>query len=147
MMVLLGYLGLFVVTSIFFIALYGFQEHGPYSQLNPVKWLANISGIALVIGSGLLIKSRLSKPQHISTYFDWCLIYLVFGIGVTGMATEIARLAGWATVTYAIYFIHLILVFCSFAYLPYTKFAHLVYRTAAIAYVRFAGRKFSFDDD
>jgi quinone-modifying oxidoreductase subunit QmoC len=147
MMVMFGYLGLFIVTSIFFVALYIFQQHGPYSQLNPVKWLANISGVIFIVGSGLMIKSRLSKQQHVSTYFDWYLIYLVFGIGVTGMATQIARLTGWPITTYATYFIHLVLVFCSFAYLPYSKFAHLVYRTVAIAYAKYAGRKFSFDDN
>jgi quinone-modifying oxidoreductase subunit QmoC len=144
MMVLFGYLGLFIVTSIFFVALYVLQQHGPYSQLNPVKWLANISGAIFIVGSGLMIKSRLSKPHHVSTYFDWYLLYLVFGIGLSGMATQMARLAGWPITTYATYFIHLILVFCSFAYLPYSKFAHLVYRTTAIAYTKYAGRQFGF---
>jgi len=148
MMVMFSYLGLFFVTSVFCVALYIFHHHGPYSQMNPVKWIANISGVVLIVGSGLLIKSRLSKiQQQVSTYFDWCLVWLVFGIGVTGMATQFARLSGFALVTYATYFIHLVLVFCSFAYLPYTKFAHIIYRTVALAYAKFAGRKFSFGDD
>ena len=144
-MVMFGYIGLFIVTSIFFVALYVFQQHGPYSQLNPVKWLANISGVIFIVGSGWLIKSRFFKPQHVSTYFDWYLVYLVFGIGVTGMVTQIARLAGWPITTYSTYFLHLVLVFFSFAYLPYSKFAHLIYRTVAITYVRYAGRAFSYD--
>ena len=39
--------------------------HGPYSQLNPVKWLANVGGVALVIGSLLMIKNRLVRPKPI----------------------------------------------------------------------------------
>jgi quinone-modifying oxidoreductase subunit QmoC len=34
------------------------------------------------------------------------------------------------------------LVFCTFAYLPFSKLAHLVYRTAAMAYNEYAGRNF-----
>jgi len=147
MIMIFGYIGLFIVTGIFFVALYVFQQHGPYSQLNPVKWLTNISGIIFIVGSGLMIKSRLSKPQHVTTYFDWYLACLVFGIGVTGMTTQLARLAGWPITTYSTYFLHLVLVFCSFAYLPYSKFAHLIYRTVAIAYARYAEREFSFDTD
>lgn len=144
MMVMFGYIGLFIATIIFFIALYVFHQHGPYSQLNPVKWLANTSGVILIVGSGLMIKSRLSKTQHVTTFFDWYFVYLIFGIGVTGMATQMTRLAGWPIASYTTYFIHLILVFCSFAYLPYSKFAHLVYRAVAIAYAKYTGRKFSF---
>ncbi|MBU4257815.1 MAG: quinone-interacting membrane-bound oxidoreductase complex subunit QmoC, partial [Proteobacteria bacterium] len=44
LMVFYSFIGLFIVTNIFFVVLYVFQIHGPYSQLNPVKWLANVSG-------------------------------------------------------------------------------------------------------
>jgi quinone-modifying oxidoreductase subunit QmoC len=142
MLVLFAFIGLFIVTSIFFVAIYGLQIHGPYSQLNPVKWLANVSGVALIIGSILLIKQRLNKPDQKSAYKDWLLLGLVLGLGVTGMGAQISRLAGWAGVSYTVYFIHLMLIWFTFAFLPFSKLAHLVYRTAAIAYAEYAGRKF-----
>jgi quinone-modifying oxidoreductase subunit QmoC len=142
MLVLFAFIGLFIVTNIFFVAIYVFQNHGPYSQLNPVKWLANVSGVALIIGSILLIKQRMDKPDQKSAYKDWLLLGLVLGLGVTGMGTQIARLAGWAAVSYTVYFIHLMLIWFTFAYLPFSKLAHLVYRTVAIAYAEYAGRKF-----
>jgi quinone-modifying oxidoreductase subunit QmoC len=142
MLVLFAFIGLFIVTNIFFVAIYVFQNHGPYSQLNPVKWLANVSGVALIIGSILLIKQRMGKPDQKSAYKDWLLLGLVLGLGVTGMGTQIARLAGWAAVSYTVYFIHLMLIWFTFAYLPFSKLAHLVYRTVAIAYAEYAGRKF-----
>jgi quinone-modifying oxidoreductase subunit QmoC len=141
LLVLFAFIGLFIVTSIFFVAIYGLQIHGPYSQLNPVKWLANVSGVALIIGSILLIKQRMNKPDQTSAYKDWLLLGLVLGLGVTGMGAQLTRLAGWAGLSYAVYFIHLILVWFTFAFLPFSKLAHLVYRTVAMTYAEYAGRK------
>jgi len=143
-----GFIGLFIVTNIIFVVLYGsylFPEgpiHGPWSQLNPVKWLANIAGISLIVGTSLMIKNRRAKKDQSSTYFDWYLIYLAFGLGVTGMGAQLTRLAGWAFISFATYYVHLVLIFCLFAYLPFSKLAHLVYRTVAMAYNEYAGRNF-----
>lgn len=141
MMVFFGFVGLFIVTSIFFVVLYVFQIHGPYSQLNPVKWLGNVAGISLVIGSLLMIKDRAAKTDQISSYKDWSLLGLALGLGLTGLLTEMTRLGGLAGLSYLIYFIHLMLVFCLFVYLPYSKLAHLVYRTVALTYAEYSGRK------
>ena len=140
LMVFYSFIGLFIVTSIFFVVLYGFQIHGPYSQLNPVKWLANVSGVALVIGSALMIKSRMAKTDQVSRYKDWYLLWLVFGLGASGMLTEMTRLANIAVLSYPLYFIHLILVFNLFMFLPFSKLAHLVYRTVAMAYGEYGKR-------
>lgn len=142
MMVFFGFIGLFIVTGIFFVVLYIFGIHGPYSQLNPVKWLANIAGVSLVIGSALMIKNRLAKTDQVSTYKDWQLIGLALALGLTGMLTEMTRLGGAAGLSYTLYFIHLVFVFALFVYLPFSKLAHLVYRTVAMAYAEYSGRKF-----
>ena len=143
-----GFIGCFIVTSIIFLVLYGSYLlpdgplHGPWSQLNPVKWLANLSGIAIIVGTILLIKNRKAKEDQVSGYWDWYLVYLAFGLGVTGMGTELTRLAGWAFICYFLYYIHLMLVFSMIAYLPFSKLSHLVYRTVAMAYNEYAGRNF-----
>jgi quinone-modifying oxidoreductase subunit QmoC len=148
LLTLFSFIGLFIVTSIVFLLIYGSYllpsgpVHGPWSQLNPIKWLANISGIALIVGTILLIKSRAAKKDQKSDYWDWYLVYLALGLGVTGMGTELARLAGWAFISFTIYYVHLILVFCLIAYLPFSKMAHFVYRTVAMAYNEYAGRNF-----
>ena len=141
LMVFWSFVGLFIVTNIFFVVLYVFQQHGPYSQLNPVKWLANVSGVALIIGSALMIKHRLAKKDQTSTYKDWYLLGLVLGLGVTGVLTEATRLAGLAGLTYFVYFIHLVFVFNLFAFLPFSKLAHLVYRTVAMTYNEYSNRQ------
>ena len=87
-----------------------------------------------------MIKERMNKTDEVSTYKDWYLLGLVFGLGVTGMLTEMTRLADAAFLSYALYFIHLIFVFNLFAFLPFSKLAHLVYRTVALAYDEYAER-------
>jgi quinone-modifying oxidoreductase subunit QmoC len=141
MMVLFSFIGLFIVTGIFFFVLYVFQTPGPYSQLNPVKWLGNIAGVALVIGSGLMIKSRLDNKDQVSTYKDWYILGVVFALGLTGMLTQMARLAHLEWTTYILYYLHLIAIFNLFAFLPFSKMAHLVYRTTAMAYAEYSNRK------
>ncbi len=148
LLMLSGFIGLFIVTNIFFVVMYGSYLlpsgplHGPWSQLNPVKWLANIAGVALIVGTSLMIKNRSAKKDQTSGYFDWYLIYLAFGLGVTGMGAQLTRLADWAFISFLTYYIHLIFVFCMLAYLQFSKMAHLVYRTVAMAYNEYAGRNF-----
>jgi len=141
MMVLFAFIGLFVVTNCFFAAEWIFHIEGPYQQINPVKWIGNISGIALVIGGLLLMKNRLSKKDQTSSYWDWYLIGLVLGLGITGLLTQMHRLGGLHDVAAVIYFLHLIFIWCLFAYTPFSKLAHIAYRTVAMAYQEYSGRK------
>jgi len=141
LMVLYSFIGLFIVTNIFFVVLYVFHIPGPYQQINPVKWLANISGVALVIGSLLLIKERLSNKDENTVYKDWYLLGLVLGLGVSGLLSEMTRLAGMGLLTNFVYLIHLVFVFNLFAFLPFSKLAHVVYRTVAMAYAEYGNRK------
>ena len=143
-LVLFSFVGLFVVTNIFFVALYILQVPGPYSQVNPVKILANVSAIALLVGVILMISNRLKDTGANvgkGTWFDWSLILLVLGLVVTGGLSELTRLAHLRVIAYPMYFAHLVFVFCLFTYLPFSKLAHLVYRTLAMAYSRYSGRE------
>jgi quinone-modifying oxidoreductase subunit QmoC len=142
MMVLYAFVGLAVVTAVCGTMLYLGGYAGPYPQLNPIKWLANVSGVALVIGSGLMIKSRLDKKDdQLTAYKDWFILYIVFALGLTGMLAEMTRMAGLVSVTFIVYYLHLISIFLLFAYLPFSKMAHLVYRLAAMAYADYGNRK------
>ncbi len=141
MMVLYSFIALFIVTSVVFVTVYFFHITTPFRQINPIKILANIAGVTLVIGSALMIKNRLSKKDQVSTFKDWYLLGLVFGLGATGMLTEMARLANSVSLTYFMYYLHLILIFNLFAFLPFSKMAHLVYRTVAMAYANWAERE------
>jgi quinone-modifying oxidoreductase subunit QmoC len=61
---------------------------------------------------------------------------------VTGISAWFLRLAGVAGLAYPVYFVHLVAVFYIIAYLPYSKLAHLFYRTAAMGYAAYVGRPF-----
>ncbi|MCW7755160.1 quinone-interacting membrane-bound oxidoreductase complex subunit QmoC [Desulfobotulus sp. H1] len=141
MMVLFSFIGLAIVTGLVFIGVYFMHQATPYSQLNPIKWVANVSGVALIIGVFLMIKSRLGKKDQKSAYKDWYILGVIMVVAVTGMFTQMFRLGGVAFLSYLAYYIHLIAVFHLFAYLPFSKMAHLVYRTAAMGYQTYSGRK------
>lgn len=141
MMVLYGFIALFVVTNCFFIAEWILHIEGPYSQINPIKWLGNIAGISLLIGGGLMIAKRLSKNDSISSYKDWYLLGLVLMLGGTGLLTEMLRLGQMYGLMAIIYAVHLICIWALFAYTPFSKLAHLIYRTVAMTYQEYSGRK------
>jgi quinone-modifying oxidoreductase subunit QmoC len=142
MMVLFGFIGLFIVTNCFFAAEWIFHIEGPYRQINPVKWLGNHQrhrpGHRRHF---LLLKNRLAKKDQISSYWDWYLVGLVLALGVTGMLTQMLRLGGMYDLSAFVYFLHLIFIWSLFAYTPFSKLAHIVYRTTAMAYQEYSGRK------
>ncbi len=148
MMLLFGFIGCAIVTGVCVLLLYGLNMPGPYPQMflkfipNPLKALANVAGMAIIIGSGLLIKNRLDKTDGTTSYKDWYLLAVVFIIGVTGMLAEMTRIGmpGMPAITFAIYWAHLVAVFNLFAFLPFSKMAHFVYRTVAMAYAEYVGR-------
>lgn len=140
MMVAISFTNLAFVAGAFVFALYVLNSHGPYDQINPVKILANVSGIALIAGSLLMIRERRANARQTNGYFDWYLLGLALFLGITGMLTQMLRLADISWAAYPMYFIHLLFAFNLVAFLPYTKLAHLVYRTVAIAFYHYANK-------
>lgn len=142
---LLSFLALFFVTvySAFtqdVIGIFIPEMHGPISMWNPVKILANVAAIALIVGVGILWGNRARKEAEgtaTPTFYDWFLIWMIMGVGVTGLAAELSRLIGVISVGYIIYYLHLVSVMMLFLYMPYTKFAHMMYRTFAMAFERY----------
>jgi quinone-modifying oxidoreductase subunit QmoC len=57
------------------------------------------------------------------------------------MLAEIVRWMGIGFLYYILYYIHLVAVWFLFAYTPYSKLAHLVYRTTALIHNRACGRE------
>jgi quinone-modifying oxidoreductase subunit QmoC len=136
-----GCLAYAVVTAAIFIGTYGFDVETPLSQYHPLKILANAATGAVLLGCGLIIYRRFKggKEAGNSSYMDWNLILLILAIVVLGLLTELTRLADAATAAYVLYFIHLVLVFYGIAYFPYSKLAHLLYRSLAVLRANYSG--------
>jgi quinone-modifying oxidoreductase subunit QmoC len=153
MLLFYSFAGLAVVTTWAIIYLYGWELLGiqpfgpfhfgesPYPMSDPVKILALISSIAFAIGVVLLLMNRFAQAGKagMGSYFDWIFLSIVIGVGATGMLSWALRL-GDMEIGYFIYFLHLVFVWSLFAYAPYSKFAHLFYRTTAMVFVRHSGR-------
>jgi hypothetical protein len=97
----------------------------PLPLRNPWKIFANLCAIAVLAGTGVLLVDRLRDPEKRarSTYFDWFFLLTLFLIVVTGIASQVLRLAEWRAM-YGVYFVHLVLIFILFWCAPYSKFAH-----------------------
>jgi quinone-modifying oxidoreductase, subunit QmoC len=141
MMVLFGFLGLLVVTGAFFTAEWVLHIEGPYSQLNPFKWLGNVAGLSLLIGGGIMVAKRMNQKDQVTSYKDWYLLGLVLMLAGTGLLTQMLRLGGMYGTMAIVYWLHLIFIWALFAYTPFSKLAHLAYRTTAMAYNEYAERK------
>lgn len=108
----------------------------------PVKILANIGALIMFFGLGALTLRRLKlNPKYqTSSFYDWYLLGIIWAVALTGMFSQIFRLMDTVTIAFCVYYFHLVFVWMLFAYLPWSKLGHFVYRTAALTYVRMVGR-------
>ena len=153
MLLFYSFAGLAIVTTWAIVYLYGFELLGikafgpfhfgesPYPNSDPVKILALISSIAFAAGIVILLLNRFAKAGKagMGSYFDWIFLTIVIGVGATGMLSWALRLADMSA-GYFVYYLHLVFIWSLFAYAPYSKFAHLFYRTTAMVFARYSGR-------
>jgi quinone-modifying oxidoreductase subunit QmoC len=157
--VMWGFLGAAITSGFAVVYLYGntplfswffkilpFENIGYPVPINHwVKLLGNASAIALVVGGLLLFINRLNTVDKLvgaTTAFDRFFLWVVLAVIGTGVFTEILRfIAIDPMVGFAVYIIHLGVVLCLFLTLPYSKFAHILYRTLAMAHERMTAGK------
>jgi quinone-modifying oxidoreductase subunit QmoC len=154
LLVFYGFVALFITTTAVFFGLYtpkvfalmgmSFPELTPLPMplYHPVKILGNLGAISFAAGLALMVYQRVTNKEKagVSNYYDVLFLAVMCGLAITGILTEVIRLAGLGVLAYSIYFIHLVLVFFLIAYLPYSKFAHIVYRTVAILHLKHTRR-------
>jgi quinone-modifying oxidoreductase subunit QmoC len=133
---------LWVITSSF-NPLIGSKFVYPFSFWNPWKVLANLGGASLFVGCALFVWDRVKegKPMGGGTYFDWMFIWALFFVVISGFATELLHYLRLEPHRHVVYFMHLVLVFVFLINLPFTKFAHVFYRTAALVFAEHTGRR------
>jgi quinone-modifying oxidoreductase subunit QmoC len=152
LLVFYSFIGLFVTTILAFARVIPeYIHHLKISEsidVHQLDWLAyiykpigNISAAALVIGIILIMSNRFKNQEKagLGSYYDWLFISLVAGVGITGILAQFLRMAN-TVIAYPTYVAHLCLVFFLFAYAPFSKMAHMVYRTTALVHSKMSGR-------
>jgi len=114
----------------------------PFSFWSPWKLLANLGGLAVLAGLLMMIWDRLyfGHLAGTSSYFDWALVWILFLVVASGFTTEILHYLRMVPHRHVAYFVHLVFAFTLLIYLPYSKLAHLLYRTTAMIFAERYGR-------
>ena len=135
-----GFMLCFAATSLGTVYHYAFGWAAPYDLPSLPKLLGAVGGVSLLLGTAGLFKLNLQRhPMHgdaAQKPMDLGFIALLFFISVSGLALWLARSSMAMPTLLAI---HLGVVMALFATLPYGKFAHGIFRTAAL--LRFAVEK------
>jgi citrate/tricarballylate utilization protein len=135
-----GFMLCFAATSVATLYHYAFGWPAPYDYTSLPKILGTVGGIALAFGTLGLWRLNLARdPQHGDVQqrpMDRGFIALLFFISVTGLALMLSKNTSAMPVLLAV---HLGMVMALFLTLPYGKFAHGIFRTAAL--LRFAVEK------
>ena len=107
----------------------------------PIRLLGTIAGLALVYGTTVAIVQRMRKPDKYyadTALSDWMFLGFLWLIGVGGFILEIAEYAPiggiWVDI---VFLVHIALAMELILLLPFTKFAHIVYRPAAMWFNEF----------
>jgi quinone-modifying oxidoreductase subunit QmoC len=140
---------MWAVTDLYVFPLVGLASAYPFGELHPMKILANVGAVLLIAGGvkAILDRRGVVAEAGANTAFDRIFVWGLVAVGVTGVLAEVLRLvaepsarAALTTTAFGVYFVHLTLVFSLLVYLPYSKFAHVLYRTVAIVYAERTGR-------
>jgi citrate/tricarballylate utilization protein len=128
-----GFMLCFAATSVATLYHYLFGWEAPYGYFSLPVVLGTVGGIGLLIGpAGLLWLNLVRAPLHGDAEqkpMDRAFIALLFLTSLTGLALLVWRETGAMPLLLAI---HLGIVMALFLTLPYGKFAHGIYRCAAL---------------
>jgi len=135
-----GFMLCFAATSVATVYHYLLGWDAPYDLYSLPKLLGVSGGISLLLGTASLLKLNLRRaPEHgdaAQKPMDLGFIALLFLTGASGLALWLARSTPALPALLAL---HLGMVMALFATMPYGKFAHGIFRTAAL--LRYAVEK------
>jgi quinone-modifying oxidoreductase subunit QmoC len=133
-----GFAGAAVTSGLLIVAIYVQGLPMPLPLWHPYKILGNLSAVALVVGGVMLVANRYGSGRALisSNAFDNFFLGIVAAVIGTGVLTELARLAEQPTWAFVLYTLHLGVVMTLFLTFPYSKFAHMLYRTLALVHAR-----------
>jgi citrate/tricarballylate utilization protein len=128
-----GFLSDFVATSLAAVYQDVFHQLPPYELASAPVVFGSVGGVALIVGTGGLIWTKLRSDREPSgagaSGMDYIFLVTLGLTALTGMLTLILR----ATAAMgSVLILHLACVAALFGTAPYGKFVHAVYRTLAI---------------
>ncbi|MBW2276923.1 MAG: quinone-interacting membrane-bound oxidoreductase complex subunit QmoC [Deltaproteobacteria bacterium] len=140
-----GFIGAAITTALIVVAMYGWVAEPiplPLPLSHWMKWIGNISAALLVLGGLILLVNRMRGGNSVgtSTAYDNFFLFVAVMVGFTGIATALARLYTEPATAIWIYVAHLTFILTLFITFPYSKFAHIVYRTLAMVHDRMASK-------
>jgi ferredoxin/nitrate reductase gamma subunit len=116
----------------------------------PIRLLGILSGLFCTYGLSVAILRRLKNSRRgkvkttrrhyysNTTRFDWLFLWLLWIVSLTGFViTAGIYLPSAASWLYIVFLIHVVLAMELLILLPFTKFAHAIYRTVAIWFQHF----------
>ena len=142
-----GFLGLLGATILDWgLALTGVKETGtPIPLWYPSRLLGTIAGISLVYGVSMFMVNRarhINRAAAQSTASDWLLLVLLWITGASGFFIEVALYLpdapAWG---YWVFLFHVAVAMELMLLLPFTKFAHAMYRPVALFFFALAKDK------
>ena len=135
-----GFMLCFAATSVATIYHYLLDWPAPYDFTSLPKLLGTVGGISLTLGTLWLWRLNLARDSNHGDAqqrpMDRGFIALLFFISVTGLALMLSKDTAAMPILLAV---HLGMVMALFLTLPYGKFAHGIFRTAAL--LRFSVEK------
>jgi len=136
--VLWGFLGAAFASGLLVISLYITKDPLPLEQTHPYKIIGNISMLLLIVGGLWLFINRLTDPEKTgaSKAYDMFFLSLVVTVIMTGALTQLGAFVFPPLVASIIYVVHLGSILTLFLTVPFSKFAHMIYRTLAMVHER-----------
>jgi len=133
-----GFIGLLIATGADWLLdmTVGKDPGQPVALWHPTRLLGTLAGVLMVYGAGASIILRWTRPEKYFTHSllsDWLFLWLLFLAGATGFVVEAAvYLPTGADWMYVALLIHVVVSMEVALLLPFTKFAHAVYRPIAL---------------
>jgi citrate/tricarballylate utilization protein len=142
MLVFYGFISATIATISAFILQDGFGQLPPYPIVSVPVIFGAAGGIAMIVGAtGMLyLKWRSDRaPADGKTYnLDWLFLLSLDIVSLTGMLLLVLRESALMP---ALLVIHIATVLALYVSAPYGKFAHFVYRIAALVQNRLEERQ------
>jgi heterodisulfide reductase subunit C len=133
-----GFLGLLLTTALdYLLDIVGLKATGAIVPIwYPTRLLGTLSGLLFIYGVCILLIKRWRAPDKAHSYSrpsDWIFLTLLWFSGVTGFIIEIGLyLPGAPQWAYWMFLFHVAVSMVLLLLLPFTKFAHAIYRIVAL---------------